>query len=400
GAETQARGSAIRPIHRSRFPHPCGDLDPVAGHQPCLDAAEVGFDGAEGDIEVLTDLLVGPTVRDEPGDFELSGTQPLDRMGAPLRCPAAPSQQVEGQGRGDQGVAVRSRPDSGDEEVGTGVLEQEAAGTSVECGIDVFLVIEGRDHDDLRVGRDLGQGRETVEAGHADVEEDDIGSFPPGQVDRLGTIGGLPDHADRLLGVEAEGESHPHHLLIIDHGDCAHRPSPFVVSGRQVRTVQPSRSGPASIVPPVPGPLRTDICSVLGASSLAVTWTVTGASGPAGRRTLVRVSTSTRSSTGHTASSSTAPTSIAICARSPKDSTRSRRAWGPSAIGVRDAASVRVSLTSRRISSSARVPEASILPRAVDVSCALSLRPAAWARTTIPVISWAMTSWSSVAMRR
>src|SRR5699024_11588730 len=92
--------------------------------------------------------------------FELSGTQPLDRMGAAVRCPTAPSQQVEGQRRGDQGVAVRGRPDSGDEEVGTGVLEQETAGTSVECGIDVFLVIEGRDHDDLRVRRDLGRSEE------------------------------------------------------------------------------------------------------------------------------------------------------------------------------------------------------------------------------------------------
>src|SRR5699024_9657598 len=164
----------------SRFPHPCGDLDPVAGRQPCLNAAEVGLDGAEGDIEVLTDLLVGPTVRDEPGDVELSRTQPLDRMAASVRYPTAPSQQVEGQGRGDQGIAVRGRPDSGDEEIGTGVLEEEPAGTSVEVGIDILLVIEGRDYDDLRVRRDLGQGRETVEAWHADVEEDDIGSFPPG----------------------------------------------------------------------------------------------------------------------------------------------------------------------------------------------------------------------------
>src|SRR5699024_11324404 len=120
-----------------------------------------------------------------------------DRMAASVRYPTAPSQQVEGQGRGDQGIAVRGRPDSGDEEIGTGVLEEEPAGTSVECGIDIFLVIEGRDHDDLRVRRDLGQGRETVEAGHADVEEDDVGLLAPGQIDRLGAVGSLPDHADR-----------------------------------------------------------------------------------------------------------------------------------------------------------------------------------------------------------
>src|SRR5699024_6687189 len=126
-----------------------GDLDPVAGRQPCLDAAEVGLDGAEGNIEILTDLLVGPALGDEPGDVELSRAQPLDRVGASVRCPTAPSQQVEGQGRGDQGIAVRGGPDPGDEEVGTGVLEEEPAGTSVECGIDIFLVIEGRDHDDL-----------------------------------------------------------------------------------------------------------------------------------------------------------------------------------------------------------------------------------------------------------
>src|SRR5699024_8319956 len=161
----------------------------------------------------------------------------------------------------------------------------------------------------LRVGRDLGQGRETIEAGHADVEEDDVGLLAPGQIDRLGAVGSLPDHADRIFGVEDEGESHTHHLLLIDHGDCDHRSAPVVVSGRHVRTVQPSRSGPASIVPPrwltrvrrllspvplpvpippVPGPLRTDICRVLGAPSLAVTATVTGAPGPAWRRTLVR----------------------------------------------------------------------------------------------------------------
>src|SRR5699024_12013246 len=80
---------------------------------------------------------------------------------------------------GQQRIAAGDHAHGGDEVLGGGVLEEESAGTGAQGGEDVFVCVEGREHDDPRgvAGHreERAGGAATGEAGLREGEEDEVG---------------------------------------------------------------------------------------------------------------------------------------------------------------------------------------------------------------------------------
>ncbi len=106
-------------------------------------------------------------------------------------------------------------------------------GAGLERAVDVFVVIEGRDHDDRERVVDAGAGElpgglDPVEVGHADVEQAHDRRQLTGERDGVEAVGGLPDDLDVGLSVEDHGKTGPDDLLVVsdEHtdGHVLHRP--------------------------------------------------------------------------------------------------------------------------------------------------------------------------------
>jgi hypothetical protein len=136
------------------------------------------------------------------------------------------------------------------QELGTGVLEQEAAGAGLERAVHVLVEVEGRDDHDRERVLDVRAGEQprrldAVELGHAHVDQAYVGAQLARQRDRLAAVGGLGDHVDAGLGVEDHPEPGADELLVVGDED------PDAHLGSTAVTVHPRPGlGPASSVPP------------------------------------------------------------------------------------------------------------------------------------------------------
>jgi hypothetical protein len=103
---------------------------------------------------------------------------------------------------------------------------------------------------------------DAVPAGHADVDEADVGPELAGEADGLAPVGGLGDHVDAGLGLEDEAQPAADHRLVVGEQDPdAHAPLP-AAKGSVAPTAQPPPGrGPARSVPP-----RASIRSCMPAS--------------------------------------------------------------------------------------------------------------------------------------
>ena len=133
---------------------------------------------------------------------------------------------------GDQLTSDRGRehlgaggdgPYGGKDLAGWGVLEQEAAGTGLECGEDVLVEMERRqDGHRWRVGggQDAPGRFQAVHARHPDVHQDDVGAQGGRRRAGLHTIGRLADHLDVVAAVEDRPEPEPDQLLVVNEQDA------------------------------------------------------------------------------------------------------------------------------------------------------------------------------------
>src|SRR5690606_38419961 len=103
------------------------------------------------------------------------------------------------------------------------------------------------DGDRRRGADDLGAGGEAVLAGHADVEQGDIGTVGEGELHGLPPVTGLGHHLDGRVGGEDGTHPRPDHLVVVREQDPDH----FSSSCGSVAVTSNSRSrGPARSVPP------------------------------------------------------------------------------------------------------------------------------------------------------
>ena len=130
-----------------------------------------------------------------------------------------------GAGRED-GVAGGDGADRGDQVVGLGVFEQEAAGARAQPGVDVVVQVERGQDQHLRPQPGIGDvagRRDAVTAGHPHVHEHDVRAQRGRHGYRRGAVAGLADHLDVGLGVEDQAEALPDQGVVIgqQHGDHA-----------------------------------------------------------------------------------------------------------------------------------------------------------------------------------
>ena len=119
--------------------------------------------------------------------------------------PAAAAQLVE-QAPGDlareRRLAVGDAAQERDDPLGRLALQQVAGGARADRGEQVLLGAGRRQHDDLAAGSGGAQPRqrrEPVEAGHGEVEQDEVGLELGGELERLGAVSRLADHVEAAL---------------------------------------------------------------------------------------------------------------------------------------------------------------------------------------------------------
>lgn len=143
------------------------------------DAVHVVADGIAADVERGTDLLVGEAARKHLQHFEFTRSElgPHHALGETLcnlaRKVALP--MVHGP-NGFHHVGLRS------------VLEKVSLGTGLDGTVDIFVrLVAGEDDDaDVNAGSDESVQRiDSVQAGHAQVEEQKVDSHGPQHSDGL-----------------------------------------------------------------------------------------------------------------------------------------------------------------------------------------------------------------------
>ena len=88
------------------------------------------------------------------------------------------------------------------------------------------VLVEGRGEDDLRHAEfffkreDFFEDSEAVEAGHADVEEEDVGPVGADEVDGFDTVGALGEDGDVAGGVEEVLEFLAGERFVVDDERC------------------------------------------------------------------------------------------------------------------------------------------------------------------------------------
>jgi hypothetical protein len=99
-----------------------------------------------------------------------------------------------------------------------GILQNVAAGASLDCRYDPRIFIMDRQHQHLHVREtalDQARGRDPVEPWHIHVHQDHIGFGFHGQVERFAPIGRFSDHSQVRLAFEEQPKALPKKPLIL-----------------------------------------------------------------------------------------------------------------------------------------------------------------------------------------
>ncbi len=91
---------------------------------------------------------------------------------------------------------------------------------------------------------------EPVHLGHADVHQEHVGTFPPGELDSLDTVPGFADHFDVAGRSQQHGEAAPNEGLVVGDGDPDHAVTPSPYGSRTATRKPPPVCGPAWNEPP------------------------------------------------------------------------------------------------------------------------------------------------------
>src|SRR6266516_7309609 len=141
--------------------------------------------------------------------------------------------------------------DAGNELLLRCVLEQEPAGARAQRLVDVLVEVERREHEHTRPIRPVDDPTcrfDTVELGHAEVHEHDVGLEGAGELDRLEAVPGFPHYFNVVLGPQDHAKASPHERLVVGEQDADHS---AVAYGSRARTANPPTvRRPASKVPP------------------------------------------------------------------------------------------------------------------------------------------------------
>ncbi len=128
--------------------------------------------------------------------------------------------QPRGQRRVDQPAPGVHHPDRVQHALGEGVLQQVAAGAGLHGPVDVLVGVVAGHHDDVGLrGKlaDLGDDVGAAQAGHAQIQQGDVGLVLGKGGDGAASVRRLGHHLHVRFRVDDGAQPHPHHLVIVGH---------------------------------------------------------------------------------------------------------------------------------------------------------------------------------------
>jgi hypothetical protein len=161
--------------------------------------------------------------------------------------------QPPSHGRREKRVTGGYDPDSVEECLRSNVLEEKAARARLECVVDVFVEVEGREDENVGPGvagrlDDSSRRLNAVLHRHANVHQHDVRAMLHRKHDSLCAICRGSDDLEVGLCAEKCGEPRPHHLLVVDDECCDHG---LIPSGSVASTTKPPPSAAPQVnVPP------------------------------------------------------------------------------------------------------------------------------------------------------
>src|SRR3954447_23159072 len=408
---------------------------PQLGQNP----AHMRLRGQRAEHQPFADFGVGQATCHQREHLGFAGREPI---GDPLVRASPPGSGCElgdqpaGYLRCDQRPAVGDDPDGRQQLLGCAVFQQKPGRAGPQRRVDVFVEIEGGQHNDPHVGRHRVRdnppgGRQTVQDRHPDVHQQHIRPLLPRQHDRLLTIRGLADELQIRVKRDLHTQPVPNDGLIIGNTDpdphrtsrrrwsalASRPPSRPARIGKLARTCQPGPSGrgPAHNVPPAAAtrsrmpssPCPSGAGAPTPASSTVTTsWSLTAtatcaASDPECRNALVNASCTIRYTTSTTCGG-TAPRRSSNLASTTNPALRAASANPTTSAAVTCSGRSRNTPTSHRTSRNTLRPARSILSNARPTSASApacnAIRPAP-ACTVIAPIPCPTTSCRSRAIR-
>ncbi len=213
----------------------------VAGAEFGHGAVGVGLDGDGGDEEAFGDLVVGQAGAHQCQHFPFPGGQGGQSRGVDEVAGGGVGEDAGDEtlgGRwGEQRLASGHQADGVEQLRRFDPLAQEAARAGPQGLDDQVVLLEGGQDEDLHPGQVLVLGDQpgrldTVDFGHPDVHDHDIGALGPGQSRRLPPVGGLSDDLHVRLGADEQPEGAAEQGLVVGEKDANGHEWPFL-TGRQ-----------------------------------------------------------------------------------------------------------------------------------------------------------------------
>jgi signal transduction histidine kinase len=188
----------------------------------------VRADGVLRDEEALGDLVRAVVLVEQQQHLELAGRE--NRGDAVRHAGAANAgadliEQPARDGPREGRVAVDDAFEELGDPLGRLGLEQVARSAAANCGKEILLRTRGGEHDDLAPRRSLaqsGQRRESVEAGHQQIEQDEVGLGLGRGGDRLLTVGGDADELEAVRTQERRERLTGEWMVVDDEDACSH----------------------------------------------------------------------------------------------------------------------------------------------------------------------------------
>ena len=201
-----------------------------------------------GDEEALCDLVGAEVLVEEQEHFDLACREHArDLFGDAARASAVSHslEQSTGDASRQRGIAARHSAEEGGDLLGRLGLEEVARRSRANRGEEVLLGVGGGEHDDLgsrRLLADAGKGGETVNAGHRQVEEDDVRLQALRRGDRLSAVLRLAHDVEALLREQGCEGVAGERVVVDDEDALRHDPLIGRSPGADKRAVDHPRS--------------------------------------------------------------------------------------------------------------------------------------------------------------
>ena len=136
-------------------------------------------------------------------------------------------EQAPGDLARERRLAVRDAAQERDDALRRLALQQVARGARADRGEQVLLGAGRRQHHHLAAGSGGAQPRQRrqpVEAGHGEVEQDEVGLELGGEPERLGAVGCFADHVEAALRQQRRERVAREGMVVDDEDSLRHVP--------------------------------------------------------------------------------------------------------------------------------------------------------------------------------